>query len=148
MHCIGKIYIPFQDIFDVFENTHAYDGTFSSGDDTLTACRAACLASRSCVAFDFDGGCFHHFDIANLEEVNTNANNVAHYRRRANPNCAPTADATGTGVSGTGSDIQCTILDTYEPAQRNTAHSSYGSGTSLETVTSRSLSVSDRDVEV
>ena len=138
----------FQDTFEEFENTHAYDGTFSSADDTVDKCRIACLASSTCVAFDFNGGCYHHFNVANLAEINTNANNVKHYRRVSNQNCeTATTDVTGrtggTGeTGGTGLPPECRLLNTYEPAKRNTVHADYGTSVSLETIIGRSVAVS------
>jgi len=75
------------DTFDKLDRTHAYDGTLMKTADTIAKCTDVCLADAKCLAFDFNGGCYVHTKAENLVNVNTNADNVAHYRRKKNDAC-------------------------------------------------------------
>ena len=107
----------------------------------MDKCKASCLATSSCLGFDFNGGCYHHLNEANLVQINSNAANVDHYRRRPNPACG------GTTPPVTDTPVACSLLNSYEPVQRNTAHEDYGVDSSLETLTGRTTMASYHDTK-
>ncbi len=128
-----------QDEFDEFLNTNAYDGVFEAGANNLGLCTVACLNNAACVAFDLasSGRCFLHLDINNLQDLNTQATNVNHYRRRPNddPNCG------GQGGTPTPPVGQCTLLNTFGQVQRNTADNRYPGAALGQTLSGRSIPV-------